>query len=159
MLHSQLMTGNDSRLSKFYQKYKEGVKSSGIMDTEMKKYLVIIGFEEDIEEVPKMKTVLKMWRQSARIGHPDKGGEKSKFQELQDALEKIIEIIKFNEFNCKKENSNSLTIYIEKERLEQWHSILCESYGEPKIFRIRMKTMEDIEAAMDIILMKCLKRS
>ena len=103
------------------------------MDTEMKKTLVIIGLEEDIEEIPKLKTVLKMWRKSARIRHPDKGGEKSKFQELQDALEKIIEIIKFNEFNCKKENSNSLTIYIEKERLEQWHSILCESYGEHKI--------------------------
>ena len=102
------------------------------MDTEMKKYLVIIGFEEDIEEIPKLKTVLKMWRKSARICHPDKGGEKSKFQELQDALENIIEMIKqlkknkledddtdeeelfamklFNEFNCKKENSNSYNL-------------------------------------------------
>ena len=102
------------------------------MDTEMKKYLVIIGFEEDIEEIPKLKTVLKMWRKSTRICHPDKRGEKSKFQELQDALEKIIEMIKelkqnkledddtdeeelfamklFNEFNCKKENSNSYNL-------------------------------------------------
>ena len=46
------------------------------MDSEMKKLLIILGFQEDIQEVPKMKILLKMWRKAARRCHPDKGGNK-----------------------------------------------------------------------------------
>ena len=84
-----------------------------------------------------MKTVLKMWRKSARVCHPDKGGNTAEFQRLQEAFEKVSEMIKelsknkptddgdeeelfaikvFNEFNSKRENTNSFTIFIENER-------------------------------------------
>ena len=59
-----------------------------------KKNLIILGFESDINEIPKMKTVLQMWRKRAKVCHPDKeGGVKEEFQKLQVALEKAGEMI------------------------------------------------------------------
>ena len=93
----------------------------------MKKYLIILGFkEEDISDVPKMKTVLMYWRREARRCHPDKGGLKEDFQRLQDALKKVGDMINgmskndddeeelfarnvFKEFNLEKENTNYFT--------------------------------------------------
>ena len=123
------------------------------MDSEMKKFLIILGFQEDIQEVPKMKTVLKMWRKAARLCHPDKGGNKEEFQKVQDAYEKVGEMINdstkydqkdddeeeafarkvFEEFNSKKENSNSFTIKIENKRSVDWDSTFTSLYGESVI--------------------------
>ena len=65
------------------------------MDPESKKNLIILGFESDINEIPKMKIVLKMWRKRAKVCHPDKeGGMKEEFQKLQEALKKAGDIIK-----------------------------------------------------------------
>ena len=119
----------------------------------MKKYLIILGFNEDIEEMPKMSTVLKNWRRMTRILHPDKGGKKEDFQTLQDALEKVGNAINelsedtsvqedeeelfskkvFNQFNFQKENSNSFTIFIENLRTDAWESTFIKSFGEPVI--------------------------
>ena len=64
------------------------------MNSELKKYLVILGFkEDDLKEVPKMKTVLMFWRREARRSHPDKGGIKEDFQKLQDALKRVGDMI------------------------------------------------------------------
>ena len=56
----------------------------------MKKYLIILGFQEDIKEVPKMKLVMQMWRKACRIHHPDKGGKKELFQEAQNAFDLLL---------------------------------------------------------------------
>ena len=122
------------------------------MNSELKHYLLILGFSEEIDEPPKIKDLLKMWRKSARKCHPDKpGGNTEEFQKLQDAFMKAGEMIKemsreepndfddeelvarrvFEEFNLKKENSNSFTIFIENERSHDWNVVLTAIYGEP----------------------------
>ena len=121
------------------------------MDSEMMKYLIILGFkEEDIKEVPTMKTVLMYWRRKAPRCHPDKGGVKEEFQKLQDALNKVGDMINelsknnddeeevfewklFKDFNLEKENSNSFTILIESERSEEWNATFIKVFGEPFI--------------------------
>ena len=121
------------------------------MDSELKKYLIILGFkEEDMKEVPKRKTILMFWRREARRCPHDKGGVKEDFQKLQDALKKVDDIIDgmnidnddeeevlarkiFKEFNSEKENSNSFTILIENVRVHDWNSIFVKIYGEPRI--------------------------
>ena len=123
-LHLQVKTRNSSELM-------------NKMDSEMMKYLIILGFkEEDIKEVPTMKTVLMYWRRKAPRCHPDKGGVKEEFQKLQDALNKVGDMINelsknnddeeevfarklFNDFNLEKENSNSFKILIKSERSEE----------------------------------------
>ena len=113
-----------------------------------------------------------MWRKSARICHPDKGGDTAVFQRLQEAFEKVGEIIKelnkneptdegdeeelfsikvFNEFNFKKENTNSFTIYVENERTNDWNSVI---YMETQRYQTRARVMEDIGAMMTIIQME-----
>ena len=104
------------------------------MDPESKKNLIILGFESDINEIPKMKIVLKMWRKRAKVCHPDKeGGMKEEFQKLQEALKKAGDIIKrmtkvdeeeicsrkvFDKFNFQKENSSS---YTENKISSEWN--------------------------------------
>ena len=59
------------------------------MNSELKKHLVILGFKDDIQEVPKIKDIMRMWRTKARKCHPDKpGGNTQEFQTLQEAFEK-----------------------------------------------------------------------
>ena len=47
--------------------------------------------------------------------------------------EELFAIKVFNEFNFKKENTNSFTIFIENERSSDWNSVFCNIYGDPKI--------------------------
>ena len=121
------------------------------MNSELKKHLIILGFKDDIQEVPTIKVVFRMWRITARKCHPDKpGGNKEEFQKVQNSLHKAGEIIKeitksdvvviddeeiiarklFEEVNKKKENTNSYTIFIEEERTFDWNSVLTGIYGE-----------------------------
>ena len=63
------------------------------MDSELRKYLIILGFNEEIKEVPKMALVIKMWRKAALLCHPDKGGARADFQRLQEAFKKVGDLI------------------------------------------------------------------
>ena len=121
------------------------------MDSFLKEYLIILGFGGDICEVPKIKTVMKMWRKACMKHHPDKGGEKEEFQKIQDAFQKSGVMINelsndnvndaeecfamklFEQFNSKKENSNSYTIHVQNNRAPDWDKSFTFLYGQSQI--------------------------
>ena len=130
------------------------------MNSELKKHLIVLGFKDDIQVVPKIKEIMKMWRSTARKCHPDKpGGNTEEFQRLQESMEKAGEIVKeltkseptndddeeivarklFDDVNLKKENSNSYTIYIEKERTEDWNAVLMDVFRKLDFIKLDTK--------------------
>ena len=126
-----------------------------MMENELKRLLVIIGFEDDIKEIPKMSVINKRYKMTARRVHPDKHGgteeAKQEFQRLRDAIEKVesylheftngVSVIPddeeeefantvFKQFNLQKENTNSFTILIENERSAAWEASFEKKFGK-----------------------------
>ena len=56
------------------------------MNQQILSKLIILGFDENIKVLPKMKEVMKRYYKLALKTHPDKpGGNKEKFQVLEEA--------------------------------------------------------------------------
>ena len=122
------------------------------MKEQIKAMLIILGFDENINELPKIKEVMKKYYKAALKVHPDKGGSKEKFQELEEAVRVVGEYIKakgtvdkddpediiardlyediFSKFNTKKENKKCTTIYINNFHDFAWDKALTNYCGE-----------------------------
>ena len=120
------------------------------MTDEIRKLLVILGFDKDIKSIPLMKEVRRNFLKLAILKHPDKpGGVNADFQQLKDAYDKIGKVIQetkqddledteetvarklFRETNFEKINLYSVTIAILTSQADAWEEVLIENYGNP----------------------------
>ena len=119
------------------------------MDPEVNTLMKILGFVNPEMSDLKMKTITSQYRRMSLIKHPDKGGRKEDFQELNRAYEKLGKIINktpqedpddkeetnardlFKTFNFSKENVESITIFIETNMVKHWETVLTEKFGDP----------------------------
>ena len=119
------------------------------MDPEVNALMKILGFVNPEMSDLKMKIITSQYRRMSLIKHPDKGGSKEDFQELNKAYEKLGKIINktpqedpedreetnardlFKTFNFSKENVESITIFIETSMVKHWETVLTEKFGDP----------------------------
>ena len=113
----------------------------------------ILGFNENINVLPKIKDVMKQYYKWALKAHPDKpGGSKEKFQKLEEALRIVGDYINknyseekddpeenlakelftdiFSQFNTKKENKKCTTVFINNYHDFAWDIPLTKFCGE-----------------------------
>ena len=122
------------------------------MNAEIKAMLKILGFEDNINKLPKMKEAMKKYYKEALKCHPDKGGSKEKFQKLEEAMRIVGEYINakstvdkndpeeniakdlfediFSKFNTKKENKRCTTVFINNFHDFAWDKALTTYCGE-----------------------------
>ena len=77
------------------------------MDEHTKCLLVVLGFDQDIQEIPNLGEIKQHFRKESLMKHPDKpSGDKESFQNLVDAYHKIIKKINKEEENISDYASN-----------------------------------------------------
>ena len=63
----------------------------------MRRLLRLLGFAEDLEDIPPLQVIRNQFRKKCLLKHPDKPtGDKEAFQELLDAYNKLVRRIKSN---------------------------------------------------------------
>ena len=64
------------------------------MDEELRTLLIILGFDESLENVPSLSEIRRQFRKESLVKHPDKTtGSKDKFQKLLSAYQKVEKCI------------------------------------------------------------------
>ena len=107
----------------------------------------------EINDVPlkdlNIQLVKTAFYKRALVRHPDKGGSKEGFQELQDSYQNILQYLLehldnenlnsdehflkdlFEKFNFPQENNQSFTIRVENELADIWEETLSVLYSDP----------------------------
>ena len=120
------------------------------MDSQVLKWLEIMGLKEVNIKTLKMKTLASQWKKMSLIKHPDKpGGKKEDFQELMNAYENLGKIIEqsspedledkdevnarkaFKDVNFTTENISSFTVNIDTNMVKSWEEVFTEKFGNP----------------------------
>ena len=120
------------------------------MDSQVLKWLTIMGLEMSEAKHLKMKTLTSQWRKMTLLKHPDKpGGKNEDFLELMEAYENLGKIIEetvpedsndmdevsarkaFKDVNFTTENISSITVNIDTHMVKSWEEILTEKLGNP----------------------------
>ena len=80
------------------------------METKIKSFLIVLGFEVNIQGLPKLKEVMKKYYSQALLFHSDSriGGDTVKFQKLEKAIRVVGEFINGNSANCSDEDEEDL---------------------------------------------------
>ena len=65
------------------------------MNDKIRAFLVTLGFDKNIKELPKMREVMKKFYKLCLKTHPDKpGGSKEEFQKIEEAVKWVIILLK-----------------------------------------------------------------
>ena len=121
------------------------------MNQEMKKYLMILGFN-NCTSIPKMKEVRVQFLKRSLECHPDKpGGSDDKMKELLEAKKKVSEYImknvkedtnddeeslarkEFKDANMEIVNKKSVTFHVPTGHVMAWEEVLRIHFGFPSI--------------------------
>ena len=66
-----------------------------MVNREMRRLLRLLGFDEDLQDIPPLQVIRHQFRKKCLLKHPDKPtGDKEAFQALLDAYNKIVRHIK-----------------------------------------------------------------